>query len=1031
MSLFSTPQPTTAQPFGLQDQMTSAATQAVPLAYLAGTRIIASTWFTPIYNLRVAPAPNSGGGKGGKSGGAAQNVYYGTMAGAFCRGLVTDLVAILLNGSQVWPGGTPWAVGLNIVAGTLYVFDAQTWKCTSNHVSTADNAPGSGLEGWTEYTFNRGSADHSDFSITDGNGTYYGVFRLFWGTTTQTVDPVLESTGNDGGVAGAASGDQHPAYANVCYGIALDFLLGQDVQSGPNLQLVLRRPPQQTVFAGSPAGVTDGQVNLAAAAVEILTDPICIGQPPSVIDATTFGAAATWLDTNESLCGASILIDTSTTLREVFQNITEMTDGWSRFNPTTQCIELGIFQHGIVPATYATLTDDDLTDAPDFSSSGWEEYHSRCRVSFPSRQLAYQTTSDKFDDPRIYSIIGQMVELQVRRPYVCRPDQAVALAGETLRVSGIPPAMGKLKVRRELGRAIRAGSYVLVDVTLTPGASTTSQFCRVISRQIPSTGPITLNVQAETTLASVPWNNGAPTITAVAQVVPPITNFRFLEVPTILSNERGAVVPLVQRPNNIIVGCTLYFDTNPSGTFSSLGSFGGFAALASLYSAVAATDGTVTVTVDTTQADAGYFTNSYSANDASNDTMLLFLVSKVASGADAGEVAETNGYQLMEICSVSTMTLVTTGRYTLTVLRGRQQTTALAFTTANTEAWLIPRALVSAFTDSTFDQIRANRLAALTPAYAQFRLCPYTFVTSLALSDTTSEQFRFPLNSASYPYFTLSSPANFVPAISGVATWPLTIQVAGTWNDPDGNLVEMSVTLQKSTDTSARSVSDTTFAPCFSRALQSYVQVEGPGVYTIALSARDSTNLTTTRNVVVTVTGTGTIQCALPQFTDVNGVPILNAMKWLGSPLDPGITNKSTGKVTKAAVTPITTGLPDNSYADKNYDGGGNYGRIIVAGYNAGAFSWAWGIVPTQNIPFDRLGIFCSTPGSTINFVTTGLVQSGTALARNNQSLVYSPGVNQPTNALTTGESYIVYAWATAPGYAASSLVALYVAQAQ
>ena len=1107
MSIFSTQQPPQAQPFGLQDQMTSAATQAVPLAYLAGTRIIAATWFAPIYNMRVAPAPNAGGGgKGGKGGGGATNVYYGTLAGAFCRGLVTDLVAILLNGSEVWPGGTPWAVGMNIVAGVLYVFDAQTWKCTSNHVSTADNAPGSGLEGWMEYSFNRGTADHSDFSITDSSGTYYGVITLYWGTPTQTVDAALASTGND-------KGDQHPNYANVCYCVARNFLLGQDVQSGPNLQLVLRRPPQQTVITGTPAGVTDGQVNLAAAAVEILTDPVCIGQSDAVIDDTTFGAAATWLDANESLCGASLLIDTSTTLREVFQNITEMIDGWSRFNPATGCIELGVFPHGVVPATYATLTDDDLTEPPDFAGTAWEQFNSRCRVSFPSRQLAYQTTSDKYDDARIFNVIGQVSELQVRRPYLCRPDQAVALAGETLRVAGMPPATGKLKVRREIGRTIRAGSYVLADVTITEGASTTSQFFRVTSRQIPPTGPITLNVLAENTLAAVPWNNNAPTITAVSQAVPPVANYRFLEVPTVLSNARGAVLPLVQRPSEIIVGCTLYFDTarvlgvsitslvansagllgvitfsgapgfsvgdyldvagatnaafnvslavvtavsgntvtyalsapvsanlaasgtitvaDYTGTFSSLGSFNGFAALATLYSAVAATDGTITVTVDTTQADAGYFTNSYSANDATNDTLLAFIVSKVAAGGDAGQVAESNGYQLMEICSVSTITLVTAGRYTLTVLRGRQQTTAQAFATAHTEVWVVPRELIATFTDATFDQIRANRLAGLTPASAQFRLTPYTFVSSLALAGAGTAQFRFPLKSASYPYLLLTTPANFAPAYTGGATWPLTVQVAGTWNDPDGNLVEMMVTMQKSTDAAPRSISDTTFAPCFSRALQSYVQVEGPGTYTVAISARDSTNLTTTRNLVMTVTGTGTIQCALPQFTDVDGVPIVNAMLWLGSPLDPGITNSLTGKTTKAAVSPITTGLPDNSFTYENYNGHSNYGRIIVTGYNSGNYTWAWGVVPTQNIPFDRLGIFCSTPGSTINFVTTGLVQSGTSLSRNNQNLVYAAGALQPTNALTTGESFVVYAWATAPGYAPSALVALYIAQAQ
>ena len=221
---------------------------------------------------------------------------------------------------------------------------------------------------------------------------------------------------------------------------------------------------------------------------------------------------------------------------------------------------------------------------------------------------------------------------------------------------------------------------------------------------------------------------------------------------------------------------------------------------------------------------------------------------------------------------------------------------------------------------------------------------------------------------------------------------------------------------------------DTVFAPCATKALQTYVQFEQPGSYTVTLTARDATNLTTSVQIAVTIAGSTAPACALPTFTDVNGVPILNAMEWLGSPLDPGLSNGH-GGTSKAAVTPITTGLPDNSAQYANYNGGGSYGRILVPSYS-NALVWAWGIVPTQNIPFDKIFLACSTPSSTIHFITTGLVQSGTALARNNQQLTYAAGVNQPSNALTTGESYLVYAWATAPGYAASPLVAFYVSQA-
>ena len=57
--LGNTKTPPKAQPFGVQDQQTSNVQQALPVAYIAGTRKIAVKWITPMYNLRTAPAPNT------------------------------------------------------------------------------------------------------------------------------------------------------------------------------------------------------------------------------------------------------------------------------------------------------------------------------------------------------------------------------------------------------------------------------------------------------------------------------------------------------------------------------------------------------------------------------------------------------------------------------------------------------------------------------------------------------------------------------------------------------------------------------------------------------------------------------------------------------------------------------------------------------------------------------------------------------------------------------------------------------------
>src|SRR6185437_3123615 len=137
MSLGHFNQSTQRPPFGIQDQMVSNTQQGVPLPYVAGTRKVAVTWISPVYNLQAVPA--SSGKKGGKSGkggggGSTSYNYYGTAAGALCVGPVDGLTSIILDGQEVWPGGKAWAQSLTINAGDMYVYDAQTWVCLLSHL---------------------------------------------------------------------------------------------------------------------------------------------------------------------------------------------------------------------------------------------------------------------------------------------------------------------------------------------------------------------------------------------------------------------------------------------------------------------------------------------------------------------------------------------------------------------------------------------------------------------------------------------------------------------------------------------------------------------------------------------------------------------------------------------------------------------------------------------------------------------------------------------------------------------------------
>jgi hypothetical protein len=937
-------------------------------------------------------------GAGGKAGGSGQTYnYYGTMAGGVCVGPVDELVSIIVSGQEVWPGGKAWAVGLAISAGSLYVYDAQSWKCTTNHTSSTANAPGSGLYGWTEYTFPRGTDPFNDFSLTTSDATHLGVLRFYWGTAAQTVDPYLQAANNDGGTKGnLGSGDTHPDYKGICYIVLIDFLFGQEVQSGPNVEVVVRRKPNQTLITGSAANVTDGQCNIAAALAEILTDKNLLGLPTSVVDATSFQAVADYLLSNEQLYGASILLDTSEQVRRTFDALMAMIDGYVRFNASTKKIELGIYQHGSTPGSYTTLTADQLTKRPKFTTTSWQGTISRAVVRYNSRQLNYQQTSEQVDDPRAFFVLGVVRDQALDRPHLVRQAQARIHGRETLRVIGHAVTKGELEVRREFGRSIRAGDFVFVDVDLEPGGSSVFQFFRVMERKIPATGPISLMIVADNTLAAVPWNNPAAPVLQLPEVVPPITSYRILEVPTALSGEHGAIIVLAERPNNLLVGNNVYCDTDTAGTFQLLGNANNFAAKATLHTAVAATDTTLDVDVVTSAVDAGYFTNQYATNEAINDTMLAFLVA-----TSAGQVAESGGYALMEICSVSVQTLASAGRYTLTVLRGRKNTTAQAFATSGTEVWLMPAALLTFFTANLFDTIRANRLLGATPATLQFRFCPQTFTAALALADAANHAFQFPLKSASVPSLTLTTPGSFSQTFAG-ATLPVRLKVAGTWATLDNSLVKIEVRARLSSESADRPILTQNFAACGSKDFNTLVQFDTAGSWTVKMIATDSTGIVSERDLSVVVTSTSAIKCAVPQIFDKDGLEILNINGTLPS-----------ATTTVGAITGVISGTQIN-------------------------VPLVWEIKPSQFVPFGFIRMRCATPGATIRFKINGAYLASGQITRANgfPLLTYDDATLLPFNMLIAGatdangfaaspsSNVNIWFYASAPGFANSDGVA-------
>jgi hypothetical protein len=694
------------------------------------------------------------------------------------------------------------------------------------------------------------------------------------------------------------------------------------------------------------------------------------------------------LQTDQQLYGASPLIDTSDTLRSVCDQFTQMIDGFIRYNPATGLIELGVYEHGVTPALNTngpgvapngaiTLTEDSLTERPQLKTTSWQGTYSRCTVRYNDRQLNFQQTSLHADDARAWAVLKSVRELSVDRPWITRAEQALLHGRETLRVIGHAQMTGTLSVRREIGRYIRAGDYVLLDVDIEPNNQTVYQFMRVTKRTIPMVGPIKLEVLADNTLAAIPASNtGAPVIGQTA-AVPAVGYARVCEVPTVLSGQRGALAFLVQRPSNLVTGCDVFFDTSTGGTFPQLGTFSGFAARGTLQTNITATATAIDVTVDTTQPDAAFFTQQFSTNEQADDAMLAFIIQYGAVGGDpgttdGGQISENgSGLALLEIASIGTTSLVSAGVYQLNVLRGRQNTSAYAANTGNTEVWIIPRANVAAFVSSVFPTLRANRAAGTTPVYGLFRLCCRDFTAEYPLSSAANWSFRFPLTSISAPTLTLSAPATLATQTFTTPTYPVQIPITGVWTDPNGALAEIKVQLVPSAS-AARTVMDFTFSavsPVAQKSFSCIVQIDAPGSYTVVISARDVLNYTTTTQFAVTATG-GAAACASPSLFDPN-----------------------TGSALTLAWSKTFTG---------------------------------WGGSGTTNYvapPLGPIAIQCTTPGATIYFQTSGPINQNGTVVFTNAAQQYSPGQNEPLCLPDIGGTETLKVWATAAGYTQSPSV--------
>ena len=433
-------------------------------------------------------------GKGGGSGSKIYD-YYGTIAGAVCAGPVDELVAIIVDGRTVWPTADQWNAGQSITVGNVRSWLGVVYQAISSHTSASGNRPPNATY-WKRYSLDRGSTTNPAALTVEG----YGAAYLYWGTDNQVLDTAGEATLNAKG---------HPPYRRQCVLVLKAFLFGRERTSAPNVEVIVRKKPKQSLITGDPAALLDGQANPISALADLYTDPVfgagLAADTPGGPDSTTWQSTATALFGTASQTDISPVLVGSKSLRQITADLLAYCDGWVRFNGAGE-IESGRFVHNSAPPTFTaanTIDFHDLIDEVSYTADGWATTYNQTQVKFTDRERSYKDGAVASVSGYNLAVTGEPRTAKIDRPWITRRQQASDHAAEFQKINGEPKISGSLVVRAEKAASIRPGDLFL----LTHDALSVSIVCRCIAKDLaqPPAGRVTIRFESDRASAPVPY----------------------------------------------------------------------------------------------------------------------------------------------------------------------------------------------------------------------------------------------------------------------------------------------------------------------------------------------------------------------------------------------------------------------------------------------------------------------------------------------------------------------------------------------
>ncbi len=494
----------------LDESQISSNQEAIPLPWFCGRDKLALKWITEPLNIRTTEIQQ----KIGKSTETTGHKFHVDIAGIIAAGPIDRITHIWKSKELIWQGD-----------------------------------------------IRRDTAPYEDIQV----GAHATTLRIYWGTDTQTPDPlVLNAASSPSEQSGdSASAEQdHPAYHGIAY-LVLHQLHAGDSSIGsappvPDIEVMVERQAHNPL--NLPAEVTATGVNPLSALAQLLTDShFGLGWSTTRFDIPTWQDVALRLTNQPDAYHICPHLHKSAKFRQFWGDTLSYFDGFGTDRHGR--LAIGFYPHdGIIPSGLTELSHHQQIGETTITSPGYE--HTLNQVTVEHREHERLLKEDSKSATSLYNkgIVGEVREERLSKPFFITGQQALRFAQEAIQTAAVPEESGTTTYEYHAathpdGTRIRPGDRFHID----DSDYRLDLIVRCTARQDhPFAGTTTLDWVRERGLFAMDYSAPDTPYLPPVHEVPAIQNAAILRLPASLAGTtRTTMALLAERPAPYIQG----FDT--------------------------------------------------------------------------------------------------------------------------------------------------------------------------------------------------------------------------------------------------------------------------------------------------------------------------------------------------------------------------------------------------------------------------------------------------------------------------------------